>query len=68
MIEIEVADGAPMPMLDIPGQPGMETQMQGLQDLFKAFGGRTTRKRMTVAESYDLLIGKRPTSCWTTRR
>jgi ATP-dependent HslUV protease ATP-binding subunit HslU len=33
-------------------------QMQG-QDLFgKAFGGRKTRKRMTVAESYDVLLGE----------
>jgi ATP-dependent HslUV protease ATP-binding subunit HslU len=40
------------------GMPGMEQQMQGLQDLFKAFGGRSTRKRMTVAQSYDVLIGQ----------
>jgi ATP-dependent HslUV protease ATP-binding subunit HslU len=57
MIEIEVADSAPaMPMGF--GMPGMETQMQGLQDLFKAFGGRSTRKRMTVAQSYEVLIGQ----------
>jgi ATP-dependent HslUV protease ATP-binding subunit HslU len=40
------------------GMPGMEQQMQGLQDLFKAFGGRTNRKRMTVAQSYEVLIGQ----------
>jgi ATP-dependent HslUV protease ATP-binding subunit HslU len=46
-----------MPMLG--GMPGMEQQMQGLQDLFgKAFGGRKVRRRLTVAESYDLLIGE----------
>jgi ATP-dependent HslUV protease ATP-binding subunit HslU len=57
MIEIDVAEtAAPMPMGF--GMPGMETQMQGLQDLFKAFGGRTSRKRMTVAQSYDVLIGQ----------
>jgi ATP-dependent HslUV protease ATP-binding subunit HslU len=56
MIEIDVADAAPMPMGF--GMPGMEQQMQGLQDLFKAFGGRTSRKRMTVAQSYDVLIGQ----------
>ena len=32
--------------------------MQGLQDLFKAFGGRGSRKRLTVAQSYDVLIGQ----------
>jgi ATP-dependent HslUV protease ATP-binding subunit HslU len=56
MIEIDVADAAPMPMGF--GMPGMEQQMQGLQDLFKAFGGRTSRKRMTVAQSFDVLIGQ----------
>jgi ATP-dependent HslUV protease ATP-binding subunit HslU len=46
-----------MPMLG--GMQGMEQQMQGLQDLFgKAFGGRKVRRRLTVAESYDLLIGE----------
>jgi ATP-dependent HslUV protease ATP-binding subunit HslU len=57
MIEIEVTDTAPaMPMGF--GMPGMEGQMGGLQDLFKAFGGRTNRKRLTVAQSYDILIGQ----------
>jgi ATP-dependent HslUV protease ATP-binding subunit HslU len=56
MIEIDVAESSPMPMGF--GMPGMEQQMQGLQDLFKAFGGRTSRKRMTVAQSYEILIGQ----------
>jgi ATP-dependent HslUV protease ATP-binding subunit HslU len=56
VIELELADAAPpMPMM---GGQGMEMQMQGLQDLFKAFGGRTTRKKVTVADSYELLIGQ----------
>ena len=54
MIEIEVQEPAPA----LPLGPGMEGQMQGLQDIFKAFGGRMTRKRVTVAASYDLLIGQ----------
>jgi ATP-dependent HslUV protease ATP-binding subunit HslU len=41
-----------------PAGNGMEMQMQGLQDLFKAFGGRSTRRKMTVADSYDVLIGQ----------
>jgi ATP-dependent HslUV protease ATP-binding subunit HslU len=57
VIELEVADTAPgfaMPMMG-----GMDIQMQGLQDMLgKAFGGRTTTKRVTVAESYDLLLGQ----------
>ena len=55
VIELEIADTAPaMPMMG----NGMELQMQGLQDLFKAFGGRTTRKKVSVADSYDLLLGQ----------
>ncbi len=56
LIEIDVADAAPMPMGF--GMPGMEQQMQGLQDMFKAFGGRTSRKRLTVAQSHDILMGQ----------
>jgi ATP-dependent HslUV protease ATP-binding subunit HslU len=57
VIEIEIADASPV-MGAMPMMPGMESQMQGLQDLFKSFGGRTTRKKVTVADSYDLLIGQ----------
>ena len=59
-IELEVADTAsPFPMMDIPGQPGMGMGGLNLGDLFgKAMGGRTTRKRMTVAESYETLISE----------
>ncbi|MBY6113966.1 ATP-dependent protease ATPase subunit HslU [Mameliella alba] len=60
MIELDVAETAsPFPMMEIPGQPGANMGMANLGDLFgKAFGGRTTRKRMTVAESYEVLIGE----------
>ena len=60
MIEIDVADTSnPMQMLDLPGQPGMGMGMLNLGDLFgKAFGGRTQRKRLSVADSYDLLINE----------
>ncbi|SMX32524.1 ATP-dependent protease ATPase subunit HslU [Maliponia aquimaris] len=58
VIELEVAETAsPFPMMDIPGQPGGGMGMMNLGDLFgKAFGQRTTRKRLTVAESYEVLI------------
>ncbi|WP_422030023.1 ATP-dependent protease ATPase subunit HslU [Roseovarius sp.] len=60
MIELDIADNSnPMGMMDIPGQPGSQMGMMNLGDIFgKAFGGRTTRKRMTVAESYEILIGE----------
>ncbi len=59
MIELDIADSAsPFPMMPM-GAGGMDMQMQGLQEMFgKAFGGRTTRKRVTVRDSYDLLIGQ----------
>ncbi len=57
MIEIEVADASPAFPMMMGGQ-GME-QMQGLQEMFgKAFGGRSSRKRLSVADSYDVLIGQ----------
>ena len=59
-IEIEIADTAnPMGgMFEIPGQPGAG-QMMNLGEIFgKAFGGRTVRKRVSVAESHDLLIAE----------
>ncbi len=58
-IELEVADSSnPLGgMFDIPGQPGGQMGMMNLGDIFgKAMGGRTTKKRMTVAESYEVLI------------
>jgi ATP-dependent HslUV protease ATP-binding subunit HslU len=57
-IELEVADtSSPFPMMDIPGQPGMGMGAMNLGDIFgKAFGGRKVRRRLTVAQSYDLLI------------
>jgi len=60
-IEVDVQDssGGGMPMLDVPGQPGMGMGVMSLGDIFgKAFGGRTVRRKMTVAESHDILIAE----------
>ncbi|WP_096784345.1 ATP-dependent protease ATPase subunit HslU [Rhodobacter sp. CZR27] len=58
VIEIDVADTSnPMQMLDPTGQGQMG--MMNLGEIFgKAFGGRTTRRKMTVAESHDILINE----------
>ena len=58
IIELELTDNSsPLGGMEIPGQPG---QMPGGMDLGamfgKAFGGRTVKKRVTVSESYALLI------------
>jgi ATP-dependent HslUV protease ATP-binding subunit HslU len=58
MIEVEVAEAMPgLPAMDLPGQPGMG--MMNLGDIFgKAFGGRRVRKRLTVAESHEILVSE----------
>ena len=60
IIELEMADTSnPMSMLDVPGQPSGQMSMMNLGDIFgKAMGGRTTRKKLTVAASYAVLLGE----------
>ena len=60
MIELDVADTSnPFSAMEIPGQPGGGMGMMNLGDMFgKAMGGRTSKKRLSVAESYAVLIGE----------
>ena len=58
-IELDVSENQnPFQGMEIPGQPGGgQMGMMNLGDIFgKAFGGKTTRKRMKVSESYEILI------------
>ncbi|SMH45153.1 ATP-dependent protease ATPase subunit HslU [Maritimibacter sp. HL-12] len=58
-VDLQESSSGGMPMLDIPGQPGMGMGVMSLGDIFgKAFGGRTVRRKMTVAESHDILIAE----------
>ncbi len=59
MIEVEVADAGPaLPMMEIPGM-GPQGGGMNLGDILgKAFGGRTTRKRLSVAESHEVLVAE----------
>ena len=60
-IEVQVADtgAGSMPAFDIPGMPGGQMGMMNLNDIFgKAFGGRTKSRRMTVSESYTVLMAE----------
>ena len=59
-IEIEVTETeTPGSGLDIPGMPGGSISMVSIGDIFgKAFGGRKKKRRMTVTESYDILIAE----------
>jgi len=58
-VEVDLADlSGPNPLMDIPGQPG-GLGIMNLQDMFsKAFGGRTKRVRMTVAQAYEPLLAE----------
>ena len=57
MIELDLQDNSSPLGMDIPGQPGMG-QMMDLSALMKAFGGRRVRRKVTVAQSYDLLLAE----------
>ena len=59
-IEIEVADtGHGMPMMDIPGMPGGQMGMINIGDMLgKAFGQKTRTRKVTVIDSYDMLIAE----------
>ena len=59
-IEIEVqASGGGMPMFDIPGMPGAQMGAISIGDIFgKMGGGRTKTRRLTVAESHDILVNE----------
>ncbi len=58
VIELELTDTSnPFGGMEIPGQPGGGMGgMMNLGDLFGKMGGRTVKKRMTVAESYEALV------------
>jgi ATP-dependent HslUV protease ATP-binding subunit HslU len=58
-IEVDVADtgGSQIPTMDIPGMPGGQMGMLNLNDMLgKAFGQQTKPRRMTVSESYAVLL------------
>jgi ATP-dependent HslUV protease ATP-binding subunit HslU len=59
-IEIEVqAAGGGLPLFEIPGMPGAQMGAISIGDIFgKLGGGRTKTRRVTVAESHDILINE----------
>jgi len=59
-IELDLVDSSnPMSMFEIPGQPGQMGGALNLSDMFgKAFQGKTTRRKLTVADSYKVLVGE----------
>ena len=57
-VEIQVADGGGgMPSFEVPGMPGAQMSMINLNEIMgKAFGAQTKPKRLSVADSYEVLI------------
>ncbi|MEX0852110.1 MAG: ATP-dependent protease ATPase subunit HslU [Bauldia sp.] len=58
-IEIEVRDSAGLPSFEIPGMPGASVGVMNIGDVLgKAFGQRTKTRRLTVADSHEMLINE----------
>jgi len=60
-IEIQVKDtgAGTLPTFEIPGMPGASMGMVNLNDILgQAFGGRTKKRRMTVADSHAVLVAE----------
>ncbi|MEZ5848915.1 MAG: ATP-dependent protease ATPase subunit HslU [Geminicoccaceae bacterium] len=61
VIELDVLENQNqgMPTFDIPGMPGAQMGMVNIGDMLgKAFGQKTTRKKLKVSESYDVLVAE----------
>jgi ATP-dependent HslUV protease ATP-binding subunit HslU len=58
-IEIQAGAGGGMPLFDIPGMPGAQMGAISIGDIFGKLGGsRTKTRRVTVQESYAILINE----------
>jgi ATP-dependent HslUV protease ATP-binding subunit HslU len=60
-IELQVRDtsGMSMPTIDVPGMPGASMGMINLNEVLgQAFGGKQKTRRMSVADSYTVLLAE----------
>ena len=58
-IEIEVTQAAQVPSFDVPGMPGGSIGVMNLSDMLgKAFGGAKKARRVTVKDSYEILVAE----------
>jgi ATP-dependent HslUV protease ATP-binding subunit HslU len=58
-IEIQVADLPSMPSFEIPGMPGSQVGMINLSEMLgKALGNRTKPRKVTVRDSFDILLSE----------
>jgi ATP-dependent HslUV protease ATP-binding subunit HslU len=58
-VELQTGGGGGLPLFDIPGMPGAQMGAISIGDILGKFGGgRTKTRRVTVKESYELLINE----------
>ena len=59
-IEVETQSSGGMPMFEIPGMPGAQMGAISIGDIFgkMGMGGRTKTRRLTVADSHELLVNE----------
>ena len=58
-LELQEGHASGMPTFDIPGMPGAQMGMINLNEILgKTLGGRMQERKLTVAESYELLIAE----------
>jgi ATP-dependent HslUV protease ATP-binding subunit HslU len=57
-IEIETQSSGGAPMFEIPGMPGAQVGTISIGDIFGKMGGRTKTRRLTVADSHEILVNE----------
>jgi ATP-dependent HslUV protease ATP-binding subunit HslU len=57
-IEIEVQASGGLPLFEIPGMPGAQMGAISIGDIFGKLGQRTKTRRVTVKESYEILVNE----------
>ncbi len=57
-IEVETQSSGGMPMFEIPGMAGAQMGAISIGDIFGKMGGRTKTRRLTVADSHELLVNE----------
>ncbi|MBI5130759.1 MAG: ATP-dependent protease ATPase subunit HslU [Rhodopseudomonas palustris] len=57
-IEVETQASSGSPMFEIPGMPGGQIGAISIGDIFGKMGGRTKTRRLTVADSHEILVNE----------
>ena len=57
-IEIETQSSGGSPMFEIPGMPGAQVGAISIGDIFGKMGGRTKTRRLSVADSHEILVNE----------